>query len=334
MSTISLVTGITGQDGSYLAELLLERGHQVYGVVRRSSTITTSRIDHLLFPEEKINLVYGDLGNGLDSIIYELKPDYIYNLASMSHVRVSFDIPVYTVDVNAIGPTRILESIRRMGLQKTTRFYQASSSEMFGDTPPLQDENSKMNPQSPYGIAKLAAYHMTRLYRKSYGLFACNGILMNHESKRRGETFVTKKIVRGAVRIKLGKQHNLVLGNLLARRDWGHSRDYMSAIIKIIEHAYPDDFVVATGEHYAIKEFLDKVFEKLDLDVNRYVKFDIKYTRPSEVPDLRGNPEKIKNVLGWEPTVNLDQLIQEMIDSVMEEETHAYGTMAEREIAG
>jgi len=330
----ALVTGITGQDGSYLSELLLDRGYEVWGVIRRSSTITTDRINHLLFPSEKVNLVYGDLSNGLDSAIYDLKPDVIFNLASMSHVRVSFDVPIYTMDVNATGPTRILEAIRRMGLKDKTRFYQASSSEMFGDTPPLQNESSRMNPQSPYGVAKLAAYNMTRGYRSGYGIFASNGILFNHESERRGETFVTKKIVRAAVRISLGKQKGLVLGNLSARRDWGHSKDYMRAVIKIIEHSDPDDFVVATGEHYSIEDFLNKVFEKLNLDVGKYVKFDAKYTRPSEVPDLRGDPEKIKRVLDWEPKITISSLLDRMIASVQQEETSSTGVTTEVEVAG
>lgn len=323
MTTKSLITGITGQDGSYLAELLLAKGHEVYGVVRRSSIIATPRINHLLFPEEKVTLLYGDLGNGLDSVIYDLKPDFIFNLASMSHVRVSFDIPIYTVDTNANGPTRILEAIRRMGLKNKTRFYQASSSEMFGMSPPPQNESTPFNPCSPYGVAKLAAYWMTKVYRDGYGLFASNGILFNHESPRRGETFVTMKIVRGAVRIKLGMQDKLVLGNLKAKRDWGHSKDYMKAIIKILEHNEPDDFVVATGEHYSIQDFLEKVFSALDLDWKEHVGFDPRYTRPKEVPALMGNPTKIKRVLNWEPEIKIDQLVTEMITKVFKEEQDA-----------
>jgi len=316
----SLITGITGQDGSYLAELLLQKGHEVYGVVRRSSTVATPRIDHMLFPEEKIKLIYGDLGNGLDSIIYDIKPDYIINLASMSHVRVSFDVPIYTMDTNATGPTRILEAIRRIGLKDKTRFYQASSSEMFGMSPPPQSETTPFSPCSPYGVAKLAAYWITKTYRDGYGLFASNGILFNHESARRGETFVTKKIVRSAVRIKLGKQDKLILGNLTAKRDWGHSKDYMKAVIKILEHDEPDDFVVATGAHYSIQDFLEKVFAKLDLDWKEHVGFDSRYTRPKEVPALMGNPEKIKRVLNWEPEIGIDQLVDGMIENDLEEE--------------
>jgi len=320
MATTSLITGVTGQDGSYLAELLVEKEHKVVGVARRSSTITTTRLDHLLFPSEKIELVYGDLGNGLDSIIYEYKPDFIFNLASMSHVRVSYDVPIYTMDTNATGPTRILEAIRSMGLKDKTRFYQASSSEMFGMSPPPQMEDTPFHPCSPYGVAKLAAYWMTKTYRDGYGLFASNGILFNHESPRRGETFVTKKIVRGAVRIMLGKQDKLVLGNLDAKRDWGHSKDYMEAIIKILEHDTPDDFVVATGEHYSIKDFLQKVFVKLNLDWEKHVEYNAKYTRPKEVPALLGNPAKINRVLDWKPKIKIDQLVAEMIEDTLQEE--------------
>jgi len=312
-----LVTGVTGQDGSYMSELLLEEGHEVYGIVRRTSTITTSRIEHIR-EHERFNLIFGDLAEGLDTLIYEIRPDFVINLASMSHVRVSFDIPVYTIDINAVGPARILESIRK--INRNIRFYQASSSEMFGLSPPPQNENTPFNPCSPYGVAKLAAYWLTRTYRDGYNMFASNGILFNHESERRGETFVTKKIVRSAVRIKLGKQNELVLGNLEARRDWGHSRDYCNAIYKILNHYEPDDFVVATGEHYSVKEFLVKVFEKLDLDWEEYVKYDGRYSRPKEVPALMGDPRKIKRVLGWEPQINIDELIDEMITSVMEEE--------------
>jgi GDPmannose 4,6-dehydratase len=316
----ALITGITGQDGSYLAELFLERGWEVHGVVRRSSIIGTERINHLLFPEEKITLHYGDLGNGLDTLIYDLQPDYIINMASMSHVRVSFDVPIYTMDVNAVGPTRILEAIRRMGLKDKVRFYQASSSEMFGLSPPPQNEKTPFRPVSPYGIAKLAAYHMTRTYRFGYGLFASNGILHNHESERRGETFVTKKIVRGAVRIKLGKQDKLILGNLEAKRDWGHSRDYMRAIISILDHYEPDDFVVATGEHYSIQDFVVRVFERLNLDWKKHVGFDSRYTRPNEVPELLGDPTKIRKTLNWRPEIDINKLVDMMIDSVMGEE--------------
>jgi GDPmannose 4,6-dehydratase len=320
MSKKAIITGITGQDGSYLAELLLEKGYQIYGVVRRASTINTSRIDHLLFPEEKVTLVYGDLAEGFDTLIHDVKPDEIYNLASMSHVRVSFDVPVYTLDINANGPTRILEAIRKLGL-KNTRFYQASSSEMFGMSPPPQSETTPFQPCSPYGAAKLCAYWITKTYRDGYDMFASNGILFNHESPRRGETFVTKKIVRAAVRIKLGKQKDLVLGNLDAKRDWGHSRDYMRAIYMILQHDRPDDFCVATGEHYSVKDFLVKVFERLDMDWKEYVKYDSRYSRPKEVPALMGNPHKIRSVLGWEPQIKIEQLIDDMVNNDLAEES-------------
>jgi len=312
-----LVTGITGQDGSYMLELLLEKGHEVYGIIRRSSTLITSRIDHLR-SGQKFNLIFGDLSEGIDNLVYDIKPDFIINLASMSHVRVSFDIPVYTLDINAVGPARILESIRK--IDKTIRYYQASSSEMFGLSPPPQNEDTPFLPCSPYGVAKLAAYWLTKTYRDAYNMFASNGILFNHESKRRGETFVTKKIVRAAVRIKLGKQEDLVLGNLEAKRDWGHSRDYCDAIYRILQHDKPDDFIVATGDHYSVKEFLVKVFEKLDLDWKKYVKYDAKYSRPKEVPALMGDPRKIKRILGWESQVTFEELINEMITCIMEEE--------------
>lgn len=312
-----LVTGVTGQDGSYMSELVLEKGHEVYGIIRRASTLTTLRLEHLM-DHERFNLIFGDLAEGFDTLIYELRPDFVINLASMSHVRVSFDVPVYTLGINAVGPARILESIRKV--DRNIRYYQASSSEMFGMSPPPQNEDTPFHPCSPYGVAKLAAYWLTKMYRDGYNMFASNGILFNHESKRRGETFVTKKIVRAAVRIKLGKQKDLVLGNLEAKRDWGHSRDYCDAIYKILNHDEPDDFVVATGEHYSVKEFLVKVFEKLNLDWEEFVKYDVKYSRPKEVPALMGDPRKIKRVLGWEPRINIKELINEMITNVMEEE--------------
>lgn len=317
----SLITGITGQDGSYLAELLLSKGHEVYGVMRRSSTFETSRIDHLIFPEEKIKLIYGDLGEGIDNIILDIKPALIFNMGAMSHVRVSFDVPTYTLDTNALGPLRILETMRRLP-KDSVRLYQASSSEMFGSSPAPQNENTPFHPCSPYGVAKLAAYWLIKTYRDSYKLFACNGILFNHESCRRGENFVTKKIVRSAVRIKLGKQKDLVLGNLEAKRDWGHAKDYMEAIYKIITHDTPDDFVVATNQYYSVKEFLYKTFGMLGLKVEDHVTFDSRFLRPKEVNELRGDPSKIKSVLGWEAKMGISDIIQEMIDVIMEEETY------------
>lgn len=323
MTTRALITGITGQDGSYLAELLLEKGYEVYGIVRRASVISTERINHLLFPEERVKLVYGDLGGDIESLIHDIKPDFIFNMASMSHVKVSFDVPIYTLDINAVGVARILEAIRHSGLKCKTRLYHASSSEMFGMSPPIQSEDTPFHPCSPYGVAKLAAYWMIKTYRDGYGMFAANGILFNHESVRRGETFVTKKIVRGAVRIKLDKQPDLVLGNLTAKRDWGHSKDYCKAIIAIAHHTEPDDFVVATGEHLSIMEFTKRVFSRLDLDYQKFVRFDERYTRPKEVPELCGNPAKIQKVLGWEPSIRIDDLIEEMVSGVMDEELHA-----------
>lgn len=315
----ALITGITGQDGSYLSELLLEKGWEVYGLMRRASTFNTERIDHLLFPEEKINLVYGDLAEEADQVLYDLRPDVVFNLAAMSHVRVSFDTPIYTMDVNAIGPLRLLEAIRKLGLTKKTRFYQASSSEMFGMSPPPQNEETCFHPCSPYGAAKLAAYWLVRTYRDGYGIHATNGILHNHESPRRGKNFVTAKIVDSAVRIKLGLQKELVLGNLEAKRDWGHSKDYMRAIFMMMEHDTPGDWLVATHEIYSVKEFLIKVFEKLDMDWEKYVRYDSRYTRPKEVPALQGDPTKIKKEIGWEPEITVQDLIDEMIECSMKE---------------
>lgn len=308
----ALISGISGQDGSYLAELLLEKGYEVHGIVRRSSTINTERIDHIFDPESKQFIHYGDLYEGLDGLLYEIQPDVVFNLASMSHVRVSFDVPIYTADINAIGPLRILEGIRKLKL-KHTRFYQASSSEMFGLTPPPQDENTSFNPVSPYGCAKLFAYNITRSYRKGYGIFASNGILFNHESKRRGFQFVTRKITRGAARIKVGLQDKLHLGNLSAKRDWGHSKDYMNAVIMIMEHSEPDDFVVASEHQCTVGDFLHKVFDILDLDVDKYVVIDKSHYRPVEVPSLLGDATKIRKVLGWEPKISFDELVSEMV---------------------
>jgi len=320
MTTKAIVTGITGQDGSYLAELLLEKGYDVYGIMRRSSTFNTSRINHLLFPEEKITLIYGDLNEGLDRIIYDIQPDFIFNMASQSHVRVSFDVPIYTMITNAVGPVRILESIRKLGLQKKTRFYQASSSEMFGMSPPPQNENTPFLPCSPYGIAKLAAYWATKTYRDGYDVFAANGILFNHTSPRRGENFVEMKVIRGAVRIKLGKQDKLILGNLKAKRDWGFSKDYMKGVIKIVEHDTPDDFVIASEQQYTIEEFVSRVFEKLDMDWQEKVGFDKRYLRPKEVPDLLGDASRLKKVLKWEPEISFEELMDMMIRDVYKQE--------------
>jgi len=307
---VALITGISGQDGSYLAELLLSKGYEVHGIIRRSSIITTKRIDHLFAPESKAFIHYGELEEGIDNLLLDIKPDEVYNLAAMSHVRVSFDIPVYTGLVNAIGVTKLLEAVRRTGC----KFYQASSSEMYGTTPPPQNETSVFSPVSPYGCAKLYAYHMVRAYRSGYGMFACNGILFNHESPRRGHNFVTKKIIDAAVKIRLGLQDKLYLGNLKALRDWGHSKDYMRAIWMIMQHDKPDDWVVSTGEYHSVEEFLNKVFEKLGLSIKKHVVIDESYTRPNEVPALLGDSTKIRKRLGWKPEIDFDTLIQMMID--------------------
>jgi GDPmannose 4,6-dehydratase len=325
MSEKALITGITGQDGSYLAELLLDKGYEVHGIVRRGSTINTSRIDHLLHPEEKIFLHYGDLGdaNSIITILYKVKPNEVYNIASMSHVRVSFDIPEYTGQITGLGATRILEALKTLNMTNV-KYYQASSSEMFGISPPPQNENTPFRPQSPYGCAKLYAYWMTKAYRSGYKMFTSNGILFNHESPRRGETFVTKKIVRKAVQIKLGLEDKIYLGNLEAKRDWGFAGDYMEAIYKILHHEIPDDFVVATEEYHSIQEFAERVFKKLHLDLNDHIEIKDRYFRPNEVPELRGDATKIRKTLGWKPKVKFNELIDMMIRDVMkEEEQHA-----------
>ena len=287
-------------------------------MMRRSSTFNTSRIEHLFDPDDKNHILYGDLADGLDDLLYSIQPDEIYNMASMSHVRVSFDIPIYTGDITGLGALRILEGIRKLDM-KHTRFYQASSSEMFGISPPPQNETTPFNPVSPYGCAKLYAYHITRTYRWGYGIFASNGILFNHESERRGLAFVTRKITRGASRIKLGLQDKLSLGNLDALRDWGHSRDYMRAVHMILQHDEPDDFVIATGQYHTVKEFVIAVFEYLDLDWKELVTYDNQFIRPNEVPALQGDPSKVKKVLGWEPEIDFKELVKLMVDNDMEE---------------
>jgi len=321
MTKKALITGITGQDGSYLAELLVEKGYKVFGVQRRTSTITTERINGML-TDGDIETFYGDLAdtNSIVSLLMKLKPDEVYNIGSMSHVRISFDIPEYTAQVTGIAPLRILEALRSLGMEEV-KYYQASSSEMFGISPAPQNEETPFLPVSPYGCAKLYGYHITRAYRLGYGMFACNGILFNHESPRRGENFVTKKIVRAAVRIKLGLQKDIVLGNLDAKRDFGFAGDYVKAIYMIMQHSNPDDFVVATNETYTIRKFAELVFSKLRLNFEEYFRFSDSYTRPNEVPELLGNYSKISRVLGWKPEVNLDQLIDMMIENDMREES-------------
>ncbi|MDO8430328.1 MAG: GDP-mannose 4,6-dehydratase [bacterium] len=319
----ALITGITGQDGSYLAELLLSKGYEVHGVMRRSSSLNIGRIEHIFdFNDvrEKTHLHYGDLAEGIDHLLYELQPDEVYNLGAMSHVKISFDIPIYTGDITGLGAARILEGIHKLGLTQKTKFYQASSSEMFGITPPPQSETSPFNPVSPYGCAKLYAYYMTKAYRTGYGIFAANGILFNHESERRGMNFVTRKITRGVARIKLGLQDKLILGNLDAKRDWGHSRDYMEAIYMIMQHDKPEDWVVATGEYHTVREFMEEVFKYFGLDWEKHVVIDKVYNRPNEVPALLGDAAKIKKVLGWKPKVSFKELVKVMCDSDFEKE--------------
>jgi GDPmannose 4,6-dehydratase len=319
----ALITGITGQDGSYLAELLLAKGYEVHGIIRRASSFNTGRIDHL-YRDPHINgvrlfLHYGDISDStnLIKLLYRIQPDEVYHLAAQSHVRVSFDIPEYTGDVTGLGTIRILEAIRETGVK--ARFYQASSSEMFGkvqETP--QTETTPFYPRSPYGAAKVYAYWATRNYRESYGLFACNGILFNHESPRRGETFVTRKITRAVVRIKAGMQDKLYLGNLAARRDWGYAKEYVEAMWLMLQQDNPDDYVIATGETHSVEEFLTEAFSYVDLDWRLYVEHDEKYLRPAEVDLLVGDPSKARNVLGWKATTTFAALARLMVDADME----------------
>lgn len=318
----ALITGITGQDGSYLAELLLSKGYEVHGIIRRSSTFNTGRIDHIYqdrhVPNARLILHYGDMADAVQMVklLYELKPDEIYNLAAQSHVRVSFDIPEYTADVTGTGAIRILEAIRESGLSKKSRFYQASSSEMYGKVGEIpQRETTVFHPRSPYACAKVFAHYLTINYRESYGLHATNGILFNHESPRRGETFVTRKITRAAARIKLGLQDFLYLGNLDAKRDWGHARDYVEAMWLMLQQDHPDDYVIATGEMHSVREFCQEAFSCLDLDWEAYVKYDAVYERPAEVDILLGDTTKARNALGWVPKTTFKGLVQEMIES-------------------
>jgi GDPmannose 4,6-dehydratase len=318
----ALVTGITGQDGSYLAELLLEKGYEVWGIMRRSSSFHTGRIDHLYkdpHEQPRLRLVYGDLtdGSNLSTIVKDIKPDEIYNLGAQSHVRVSFDTPIYTADADGLGTLRLLEAIRRM--EKPAKFYQASSSEMYGkavETP--QTEKTPFYPRSPYGCAKVYSFWQTVNYREAYGMFACNGILFNHESPRRGETFVTRKITRAATRIKLGLQDKLYLGNLDAKRDWGFAGDYVETMWLMLQQEKSDDYVIATGENHSVREFLDEVFGYLDLDWQKYVEIDPRYFRPTEVDCLLGDAGKARKVLGWEPKVTFKELAKMMTEADME----------------
>ena len=315
----ALITGITGQDGSYLAELLLSKGYEVHGLIRRASTFNTTRIEHLYVdphdPNARLFLHYGDLSDAgqLTNLIYNLQPQEIYHLAAQSHVRVSFDVPEYTGDISGLGLTRILEAIRRSGIK--TRFYQASSSELFGDAPPPQNEDTPFRPRSPYAAAKLYAYWMVRNYREAYEMFAVNGILFNHESPRRGETFVTRKITRAAARIKLGLQNKLYLGNLEARRDWGYAPEYVEAMWLMLQQDGPEDFVIATGESHSVREFLEAVFSQLDLDWREYVEIDSRYFRPTEVEALLGDASKARQHLGWQPKVTFTELARLMVEA-------------------
>lgn len=324
MTRRALITGVTGQDGSYLAELLLEKDYEVHGIVRRSSSFNTDRIDHIYKdPHQAGNrlfLHYGDLtdGQNLTNLVLDVQPDEIYNLGAQSHVRVSFDSPAYTFQVTGAGALNVLEAARQLNKKHSVRVYQASSSEMYGDvfeTP--QTEKTPFCPQSPYACAKVYAFHQTVNYRNAYELFATNGILFNHESPRRGETFVTRKITRAATRIKLGLQEKLYLGNLDAKRDWGFAGDYVEAMWLMLQHDVPDDFVIATGETQSIRQFLDYSFNHLDLDWHDYVEIDPRYFRPTEVELLLGDCTKAKSELGWIPKVSCEQLAQMMVESDM-----------------
>ncbi|MCR9257956.1 MAG: GDP-mannose 4,6-dehydratase [Alphaproteobacteria bacterium] len=322
----ALITGITGQDGSYLAELLLQKGYRVEGLVRRSSNFATQRLDHLYQdPHEhgaRLRLHYGDVADssGLSRLLDQTRPDEVYHLAAQSHVRVSFDQPEYTADVVATGTLRLLEALRRHvdATGKPSRFYQAGSSEMFGSAPPPQSETTPFHPRSPYAVGKVAAHWYTVNYREAYGLFACNGILFNHESPRRGETFVTRKISRAVGRIKMGLQDKLYLGNLDAKRDWGFAGDYVEAMWRMLQQDKPDDYVVATGESRSVRDYLEAAFGHVDLDWRDHVETDPRYLRPAEVDHLEGDASKAERVLGWTPTVTFEALVNMMVDADME----------------
>ncbi|HEY5992660.1 MAG TPA: GDP-mannose 4,6-dehydratase [Candidatus Udaeobacter sp.] len=318
----ALITGITGQDGSYLADLLLEKGYEVHGIIRRASTFNTSRIDHL-YADPHVNgvrmfLHYGDVSDSANllKLLYDLKPDEIYHLAAQSHVRVSFDIPEYTADVTGVGTLRILEAIREAGLR--SRFFHASSSEIFGKVQAPQNEKTPFWPRSPYGVAKVFSYWATVNYRESYGLCASNGIMFNHESPRRGETFVSRKISRAVAAIKHGLQKELFLGNLDAKRDWGYAPEYVEGMWRIVQLGEGDDFVLATGQTYSVREFVEAAFAYADLDWKQFVKHDPRYERPAEVDVLLGDASKAKKILGWEPKVRFHELVRIMVDADMD----------------
>ncbi len=319
----ALITGVTGQDGSYLAELLISQGYEVHGLKRRSSSFNTERIDHIYEEQHacgaRFHLHYGDLtdASSLMKLLYNIRPDEIYNLGAQSHVKVSFDIPEYTADVTACGTLRLLEAIRQIGTH--CRFYQASSSEMFGDTPPPQSETSRFRPRSPYACAKCFAHEITTNYRDSYGLHASNGILFNHESPRRGETFVTRKVTRAIARIRAGLEDMLYLGNLMARRDWGYAPDYARAMWLMVQQDSPDDYVIGTGESHSVQEFVEIAFTYAGLDWKQYVVIDPRYFRPLEVDCLQADASKARRVLGWEPSMSFVELVRLMVDADAEE---------------
>lgn len=323
MSKTALITGITGQDGSYLAELLLSKGYEVHGIIRRSSSINTKRIDDIYedphTPERRLILHYGDLTDGtcISGLVFDIEPDEIYNLGCQSHVRVSFDNPVYTLQSGALGTLAVLEAARQLKKKKEVRVYQASSSEMFGGLPGSapQSEETPFHPRSPYACAKVFSFHQTVNYREAYGLFACNGILFNHESPRRGETFVTRKITRAATRIKEGLQEKLYLGNMSAKRDWGYAKDYVEAMWLMLQQDQADDFVIGTGETHTVEEFVKLAFEAVGLDWQQNVEVDSRYFRPSEVDVLCGDASKAKKELGWEPVTSFPELVRIMVES-------------------
>ncbi|HEX5140565.1 MAG TPA: GDP-mannose 4,6-dehydratase [Dehalococcoidia bacterium] len=321
---IALVTGITGQDGSYLAELLLDKGYEVHGLIRRASTFNTERIDHLYQdvhePDARLTLHYGDIADGtnLTRLMSQIQPDEVYHLAAQSHVRTSFDIPEYTADVTAIGTLRLLDAIRDS--HTSARFYQASSSEMFGASPPPQGEHTPFYPRSPYAIAKLFAHWTAINYRESYGVFATSGILFNHESPRRGETFVTRKVTRGIARILAGKEKFIFLGNLDAKRDWGYAPEYVEAMWLMLQQDEPDDYVIATGESHSVKEFVETAFELVGLDWQEHIRFDERYLRPAEVEHLLGDPTKAREKLGWQPRTTFRDLIYKMLEADLADE--------------
>jgi GDPmannose 4,6-dehydratase len=322
----AFITGITGQDGSYLAELLLGKGYEVHGLIRRASTFNTSRINHLYLdphdPDNRLHLHYGDLSDGarLTTLLAGIDPDEIYNLAAQSHVRVSFDEPEHTGDTTGIGAMRLLEAVRVAGVK--CRYYQASSSEMFGATAPPQNEETPFYPRSPYGAAKVYAYWVTRNYREGYGLFAANGVLFNHESPRRGETFVTRKVTRAVARIKAGVQDTVYLGNLDAIRDWGYAPEYVEGMWRMLQADEPDDFVLATGGNFTVRDFVVTAFEHAGLDWEKYVRFDERYLRPTEVDALIGDASKAEKVLGWKASVQTDELARIMVDADIEALAH------------